>query len=317
MKKHRMTALFLAALMVTAPVLAACDSAADKVLESPVLPEDEPLLPETPDAPETPALPEELPENTPETPDTPQSPALPEAPDTPDADEDGETDEQPDDEIDIPVVSLQAQYVRSLTNGLNIRSGAGTGYASLGQVNAGDMLHFVRREGGWYETRYRGKTAYVSAETAYTSMTFLDKASDGIEAIITEGLDLLGVPYVYGATRLHDGKGNFLKGFSKNAFDCSSLMQYIFYTGAGILLDVTTRTQVKQGVPVTWRNIERGDLLFFTNAQRYNKPSVERIGHVALYLGENYILHTASDYAVIEQMSATRQKYFITGRRVL
>ena len=288
MKKHRMTALFLAALMVTAPVLAACDSAADKVLESPVLPEDEPLLPETP-----------------------------EAPDAPDADEDGEADEQPDDETDIPVVNLQAQYVRSLTNGLNIRSGAGTGYASLGQVNAGDMLHFVRREGGWYETRYRGKTAYVSAETAYTSMTFLDKASDDIEAIITEGLDLLGVPYVYGATRLHDGKGNFLKGFSKNAFDCSSLMQYIFYTGAGILLDVTTRTQVKQGVPVTWRNIERGDLLFFTNAQRYNKTGVERIGHVALYLGENYILHTASDYAVIEEMSATRRNYFVTARRFL
>ena len=95
------------------------------------------------------------------------------------------------------------------------------------------------------------------------------------------------------------------------------LTEILLYTGAGILLDVTTRTQVKQGTPVAWKDIRRGDLLFYTNAQRYNKTGVERIGHVALYLGENYILHTASDYAVIEQMSATRQKYFITGRRVL
>ena len=177
------------------------------------------------------------------------------------------------------------------------------------------MLHLAGRNGDWYETRYRGKTAYVSAKTAYTSVATLSKASDAVERVIDEGLKLLGVPYVYGAVRLHDGKGNFLKNFTTDAFDCSSLMQYIFYKGAGIMLDVTTRTQVKQGTPVAWKDIRRGDLLFYTNAQRYNKTGVERIGHVALYLGENYILHTASDYAVIEQMSATRKAYFVTARR--
>ena len=51
------------------------------------------------------------------------------------------------------------------------------------------------------------------------------------------------------------------------------------------------------------------------NHRIYDKTGVERIGHVALYLGDNYILHTASDYAVIEQMSATRRNYFVTARR--
>ncbi len=303
MNRHRLTALSLAVLLTAAPLAAACSAPADEpAVEAPVLPDELPeeLLPvlppdedgstDNPDEDETPeeAPEEELPEVAPE--ETPE---------------------------DAPVVSVQAQYILSSANSLNVRAGAGTGYAALGQINAGDMLHFVRREGGWYETRYRGKTAYVSADSAYTSVAFLDKANESIERVIAEGLELLGVPYVYGATRLHDGKGNFLKGFSSNAFDCSSLMQYIFYQGAGILLDVTTRTQVKQGVPVEWRDIERGDLLFYTNAQRYNKTGVERIGHVALYLGENYILHTASDYAVIEQMSATRQRYFVTARRFL
>ena len=94
-------------------------------------------------------------------------------------------------------------------------------------------------------------------------------------------------------------------------------MQYIFYYGADILLNMTTRTQVTQGNHVEKSEIERGDLIFFTNSQRYNKTGVERIGHVALYLGENYILHTASDYAVIEEISARRWSYYIETRRFL
>ena len=82
-----------------------------------------------------------------------------------------------------------------------------------------------------------------------------------------------------------------------------------------MLLDVNTRTQVKQGVKVS--EIKRGDLMFFTNASRYYNTGLERIGHVALYLGGNYILHTASDYAKIEQISSTRWGYYICARRMV
>ena len=95
-------------------------------------------------------------------------------------------------------------------------------------------------------------------------------------------------------------------------------MQYMFYMGAdGHLLDVTTRTQVVQGKAVARGDLQRGDLMFFTNAQRYDKTGVERIGHVALYLGDNLILHTASDYAKIEKISATRWKYYVQSRRMI
>ena len=165
-------------------------------------------------------------------------------------------------------------------------------------------------------TEERGyRTAYISANEIYTSVTLLDKGETDVENVIEQGLRMMGVPYVYGAVRLHDGKGNFIKGFTIKQFDCSSLMQYIFYQGAGVLLNTTTRTQVVQGREVPRTEIRRGDLLFFTNASRYHNTGVERIGHVALYLGENYILHTASDYAVVEPMSPVRQRYFITARR--
>ena len=90
----------------------------------------------------------------------------------------------------------------------------------------------------------------------------------------------------------------------------------MFYMGANTLLQVNTRTQVYQGNTVNKSGLKRGDLMFFTNAQRYNKTGVERIGHVAMYLGGNYILHTASDYAKIEQISSTRWSYFIQGQRI-
>lgn len=245
-------------------------------------------------------------------PDTPETddPAIDE-PDKPEPEEDPE---------DIPVIEpvQNAIYARAKVNGLNLRSGPGSGYASLGYISAGDMVILLSREGDWYKTQYKNKTAYISASQSYTE-AFEIELSDNtvIEKVIEEGLQLLGFPYVYGAIRYHDGSGKKLSNFDPTKYDCSSLMQYIFYHGAGVNLNMTTRTQVKQGVYVPKSDIKRGDLIFFTNSSRYNNTGIERIGHVALYLGENYILHTASDYAVIEEISTQRWKYYIETRRLV
>ena len=151
------------------------------------------------------------------------------------------------------------------------------------------------------------------------------------EKVIAEGYKLLGTPYVYGAVRYHDGQGHLLKNFDIKKFDCSSFTQYIYYKGAGVLLGTTTRTQVLQGTSVTKAkgttsaqiasnaktSLKRGDLLFFTNASRQNNTGIERVGHVAVYLGDNLILHTASTVACVEQISTARWNYFIEARRVL
>ena len=222
---------------------------------------------------------------------------------------------------EAPVPEPQAKtakstYILVKTDGLNVRAGAGTEFPSLGQAQKNTLLGYEGREGDWLKTVYRGKTAYVSAKKEYTDTMSMDCGSETVEKIISEGLKLLGTPYVYGAVRLTDGRGHFMKGFTADAFDCSSLMQYIFYRGAGVELDVTTRTQILQGEETPREEIGRGDLLFFTNASRKNKTGIERVGHVALYLGGNYILHTASDFAKVEEISALRWSYFLTARRV-
>ena len=138
-----------------------------------------------------------------------------------------------------------------------------------------------------------------------------------MENVLLEGYKLIGVPYVYGAVRVHDGKGKLLTGFTAQKFDCSSLVQYMFYKGADALLNVNTRTQVTQGKYVAKANLKRGDCLFFTNEERQYKTGIERIGHVAVYLGNDYILHTSSDYARIEKITASRWKFFVEARRFL
>ena len=230
----------------------------------------------------------------------------------------GETNVIPGEDTSLPAadpLAGKAVYVRAKTNGLNVRRGAGTDFASLGTLDKGDMVVYLGEADGWYKTYYRSEVAYVSASEKYTDLYTMDKGSDEIEAVIDVGLRLLGTPYVYGATRYHNGNGKKLSGFSADAFDCSSLMQYMYYIGADVKLDLTTRTQISQGKKVT--ELKRGDLMFFTNASRKDKTGIERVGHVALYLGDNYILHTASDHAVIEEISSTRWSYYIQANRMI
>ena len=218
-------------------------------------------------------------------------------------------------ESETPVKS-NPQYIRCTGTSVNLRLGAGTDFSVAGQAKKGETYAVVGKVGQWYKTYYRNKAVYFSA--SYASVFSLERSdNEKVENVISEGYKLLGTPYVYGAVRLHDGKGNLLGGFSVQKFDCSSLIQYIFYKGANKVLQVNTRTQVKQGKSVSKSNLRRGDCLFFTNESREHLSGVERIGHVALYLGNDYILHTASDYARIEKMSASRWKYYVEARRFL
>lgn len=215
-----------------------------------------------------------------------------------------------------PIVNT-ASYIKILTNALNIRKGATTSSASLGQAEKGTSMAYLGKEGSFYMTYYKNSVAYVSANGNYTGLYESIAASEEIEKVIEEGCKLIGTPYVYGATRYHDGNGNLYKSFTVTKFDCSSLTQYTFYKGAGVLLQVNTRTQIYQGKHVDKSGIQRGDLLFFTNSSRYNNTGIERVGHVALYLGNNLILHTASDFCKIEEISVQRWSYYLEARRIL
>lgn len=227
----------------------------------------------------------------------------------------GDEEETPDNE-DTPAPAVSYSYmIKSNTSSLNIRSAPNTGAAVVGKMDKGDMLRFEGESNGWYKTVYKQKTAYVYAGNSYAYIVKMTQSNEKVESVIAIGETLMGYPYVWGSQRYHWGNGKLNTNFVQGEYDCSALMQYIYYHGANINLDLTTRTQVLQGREVASGDLQRGDLMFFTNSSRYNLSGVERIGHVALYLGDKYILHTASDFAVIEEISSTRWKYFIVAKR--
>lgn len=218
-------------------------------------------------------------------------------------------------ELIVQPVKKTVSYFKVLSDGVNIRSSATTSSSVVGTAEKGTLYALTGESGSWFKTFYKGKTAYIY--NRYCERVEMAESDDSsVEKIIAEGCKYMGVKYVYGAVRYHDGSGRLLSGFSSSAFDCSSLMQYIFKVGANKNIQVNTRTQVLQGSPVKRSELRRGDLMFFTNASRLNKTGVEHIGHVALYLGDNLILHTASDYAKIEPVSAQRWNYFVEARRI-
>ena len=275
----------LLAIFLTLPIYACSD---DSALE-PSLPNEEQVTPLPEQSPEQ-NPPEQSPEQDTQQPAPEQTPAP------------------------KPQEPITQSYIRCVGDNVNLRSGAGTSYTVLGQAEKGTMYAVIERTGNWYKVKYQNKTAYLYSE--YATMFSIKKSENAkVEKVIDEAYSLIGVPYVYGAVRLHDGKGNLLKGFSMNKFDCSSLVQFSFYEGAKVLLDVTTRTQVVQGQYVPRSQLSRGDCIYFTNESRQYKTGIERVGHVAIYLGDDYILHTASDYARIEKMTASRWKFYIETRR--
>ncbi len=206
-------------------------------------------------------------------------------------------------------------YAVATTSSLRIRSNTSSNSSVLGYLDYNDGLLIYGEDGNYYKTVYKEKTAYVHKN--YCKKLSIKKSSESVEKATELGSRLLGYPYVWGSQRYHWGNGVLNKNFVMGEFDCSAFVQYIYYHSNNVILDVTTRTQVKNGWAVEKSQLKRGDLMFFTNASRKDKTGNERIAHVAIYLGENYILHTASDHAVIEPISSTRWSYYICTRRVV
>jgi cell wall-associated NlpC family hydrolase len=100
-------------------------------------------------------------------------------------------------------------------------------------------------------------------------------------------------------------------------FDCSGFVQYVF-ARHGVDLPRTSRqiSQVGESVSLDRDELREGDLLFFAG-------NGTRIDHVAIYLGDDQIIHsTASGGGVrVERLTSVRGEWFerrmVAARRVV
>ncbi|MDQ0111896.1 C40 family peptidase [Paenibacillus harenae] len=118
--------------------------------------------------------------------------------------------------------------------------------------------------------------------------------------LISESKNFIGTPYKYGAPA----------GVTY-AFDCSSFTQFIF-KGFDVSLPRTSTAQAAEGEKVAKGSLSMGDLVFF-------KTNGKSISHVAIYAGNNKIVHSSSSKGVTLSSlnSGYWSKYYVTARRVL
>lgn len=126
------------------------------------------------------------------------------------------------------------------------------------------------------------------------------------ERVIQEGLKYLGTPYEFNSDRS-----------STATFDCSDFVRRTYFDATGKWIPGNSRTQadyVREVGKVTrdWRSLKRGDLMFFAD------PTTGRINHVAIYMGNEQILHATSTRGVnVQQMNSYYINRFTFGGNIL
>ena len=154
-------------------------------------------------------------------------------------------------------------------NGVRMRSGPGTSYATIGYYNRGTQMNITGKSGNWYAVSYNGLKGYVSAD--YMTKGAVNSVADQIVATAKQ---YQGVPYVWGGT-------------SPKGFDCSGLVYYV-YGQYGYSLQRRASLQYQyNGVSVSKANLQPGDLVFFSD-------DVDPIGHVGIYIGNGQFIHASS-----------------------
>jgi cell wall-associated NlpC family hydrolase len=112
--------------------------------------------------------------------------------------------------------------------------------------------------------------------------------------VVGIAMQYLGTPYVWG-------------GASPGGFDCSGLVVYVF-SQVGVSLPHSTYALWNVGVPVSYDQLQAGDLVFFSG-----------LGHMGIYVGNGMFIHSphTGDVVKISAMSGWYSSSYVGARRVL
>ena len=109
-------------------------------------------------------------------------------------------------------------------------------------------------------------------------------------AIVSYAYNFIGTPYVYGAT-------------GPDTFDCSGFTSYVYANAAGINITRTTYSQMGVGTPVSYDQLQPGDLVFTYGGD-----------HVGIYVGGGQYIHAPQPGDRVKVGNITS---FYCARRVL
>ena len=142
-----------------------------------------------------------------------------------------------------------------------------------------------------------GRTAYIKRDNCLSWKEWTSRKPEA-QAIISVGMQMMGVPYLWGGTSC------------KNV-DCSGFTKTLYYS-QGIILARDASQQARYGKHPDFKDIqslEPGDLLFFGR-------NPQRVNHVGLYLGDGKYIQS-SGLVRINSINPNDPVYDLTDRKQL
>ena len=112
--------------------------------------------------------------------------------------------------------------------------------------------------------------------------------------VVGIAMQYLGTPYVWG-------------GASPGGFDCSGLVVYV-YAQVGVSLPHSSYALYGSGVPVSYDQLQPGDLVFFNG-----------LGHMGIYAGGGTFIHAphTGDVVKVSSLSGYYSSAYVGARRIL
>lgn len=178
----------------------------------------------------------------------------------------------------------------------------------------GGMLALIKEHKDFYEVAYPDqRMGYLKKSEAELYTDWLKNNSPNSASIERAAKSMLGVPYLWGGTST---KGNDCSGFTKTVY----LMN-------GFVIPRDASQQIHAGTVVdetlTFKNLEKGDLLFFGTPAKEDKK--ERVTHVGIWLGNQkgeFIhssgnVHLSSIHEDQKHFDAFNKNRYLGSRRYL
>ncbi|AGE20983.1 cell wall hydrolase [Geobacillus sp. GHH01] len=142
---------------------------------------------------------------------------------------------------------------------------------------------------------------FVSMIVLFSSFFVSTSSSDAAAnktRLIAEAKKLVGTPYRYGGT-------------TPKGFDCSGFVYYT-HKKVGVTLPRTSKEMYKKGKYVHKSKLQPGDLVFFDTSKQ-----TKGISHVAIYIGNNQVIHAVSRGVKIDSLNSSYWKTRYVGAKRL
>jgi cell wall-associated NlpC family hydrolase len=152
----------------------------------------------------------------------------------------------------------------------------------------------------------------------------LPPLSDWQKRILATAVLHIGMPYIWGGTS--DGAETVSGVSSRGGYDCSGFVWRVYklqqYADEGDLASVLrgrTTYQMSGEVPrakrIAFADLQPADVLFFGDRGPRSKP--EGVGHMAIYLGNGWFIHSSEYGVALAQLSGWYRQQFAWARRPL